>query len=237
MDPAPLTPLAEWVLGALGAFGYLIVFGATVFENLFVVGSLTPGETVVIAGGFAASLGRLTWWGVWLSSIAGTAVGSNISYWGGRKLGRDALVRLSTRSQGSWIGRLFKITPQSIEDSEQYFIDHGAKTVLVARFAVGLKNFVPVIAGVGKMSVFWFEVYTLLGAVIYTTAMVAIGWVVGSNFNLALRIASSIGWAGLLIVAIFVAFILWTRRRVRYRRQAKAAEKLEAEPSTEEDEA
>jgi len=132
-------------------------------------------------------------------------------------------VALTERAEDSWVGRIFRITPKSVADSEQYFIDHGAKTVLLARFAVGLKNFVPVIAGVGKMSVFWFEVYTLLGAVLYTTAMVVIGWVVGSNFDLALRIASSIGWIGLLVIAVVVVFILWTRRRVRYRRMTAEA--------------
>jgi len=218
MMPVTDMPIVDWVLSLLGTFGYLIVFGATVFENLFVVGSLTPGETIVMAGAFVASLGDLTWWGVWIASVVGTTLGSNISYWGGRRLGREALVAVIERVEDSWAGRLFRITPASVSDSEQYFIDHGAKTVLLARFAVGLKNFVPVIAGVGKMSVFWFEVYTLLGAVIYTTAMVVIGWVLGSNFDLALRIAGSIGWVGLLVVAVVVVFALWTRRRVKYRR-------------------
>jgi len=49
MMPVTNTPIVDWLLNALGTFGYLIVFGATVFENLFVVGSLTPGETIVLA--------------------------------------------------------------------------------------------------------------------------------------------------------------------------------------------
>ena len=57
----PLTgiPILDWFLNLLDAWGYLIVFGFTVFENLFVIGSLTPGETVVIAASAVASNGQL----------------------------------------------------------------------------------------------------------------------------------------------------------------------------------
>jgi BirA family biotin operon repressor/biotin-[acetyl-CoA-carboxylase] ligase len=219
-------PIVDWVLAALDTFGYLIVFGATVFENLFVVGSLTPGETVVIAASFVASRGRLMLSLVWLSSLLGTLVGSNISYWFGRLSGRAALVGLASKYETSRIGRLFRISDESVRASEEYFFQHGSKTVFMARFAIGLKNFVPVIAGASHMGVFWFELYTLLGGIVYTTAMCAIGWFLGENIDLAMRVATSIGWVGLGLVIAVVLAVWLARRRYEARR---AREEIEEE--------
>jgi membrane-associated protein len=214
-DPLSGIPIVDWFIDLLDQFGYLIVFGFTIFENLFVAGSLTPGETIVIAAAFVASLGRLALPLVWLSSVLGTVVGSNISYWFGRRAGRQAIVALGVRVERTWIGRLVKLDEQSIAASEQYFVDHGAKTVLIARFAVGIKNWVPTLAGASHMSIFWFEFYTLAGAVLYTSLMCAIGWFVGANLDVALSIASSIGWVGLFMLVLLVVAIYFARRRLR----------------------
>lgn len=224
-------PVFDWFLNALDALGYLIVFGATVFENLFVVGSITPGETIVIAGAFVASIGRLSIVGVWLSSVVGTLAGSNASYWLGRRLGHPALMTVIGRIEQSRIGRVLRISADSVSDSERFFKRHGAKTVLLARFAIGAKNFVPVIAGASRMQLFWFEVYTLLGAIVYTSVMCAIGWFVGrlagsveQNLRLGLRIASGIGWFGLIAIVVLIALFVWGGRQAASRIRRESAE-------------
>lgn len=214
-EPVTGVAIVDWFVGVLDDFGYLIVFGFTVFENLFVVGSLTPGETIVIAAAFVASLGRLSLALVWLASVSGTVIGSNISYFFGARAGRQAIVALGARIEHTWVGRLVRLDEESISASEQYFVDHGAKTVLIARFAVGVKNWVPALAGASHMSLFWFEFYTLVGAILYTSLMCAIGWFVGANLDIALSIASSIGWVGLLMLVLLVAAIFFARRRLR----------------------
>ena len=98
---APQTGFAllDWFLALLETWGYLIVFLFTVSENIFVIGSFTPGETVVMAAGFVSVGGALNPWLVGIASVIGTLTGSNLSYWFGRRGGRDALVR--------WGGRFF----------------------------------------------------------------------------------------------------------------------------------
>lgn len=227
--------IVDWILSALNAWGYPIVFVATILENLFVIGSFTPGETIVIAAALVASRGSLSLTLVWVMSVLGTLVGSNISYWGGRKAGRHRVLAFSERLAENPVGRLFRIDEDTMADAEFYFHTHGAKTVFVSRFAVGFKNFVPVIAGVTKMPVFWFELYTVIGAVVYTSAMCAIGWFLGTNFDKALKVASGIGWVGftlvaLVLVALWIGRRRWREHRIHMQEQA-AAERaaLEAE--------
>ena len=217
-EPVTGVAIVDWFLGLLGQWGYLIVFGFTVSENVFILGSFTPGETIVVAAAFLGSRGDLNLAGVWLASVLGTLVGSNISYVIGRRGGRDALTRWSER---------FRIPIMRIEAAEEYFYKHGSKTVFLARFAAGVKNFVPMIAGASRMGILWFELFSLLGAIAQTTLMVAIGYFVGENFDLGRRIASSIGVFGfILFVVVIVLLLLGRRRYVESRDERLIAEEL-----------
>ena len=217
-------PVVDWFLTVLGTWGYVIVFGFTVFENLFVVGSFTPGETVVIAAAFVASRGDLIIWLVWIASVAGTVTGSNISYWLGRRAGLETVHDFTQRVSETRVGRLLRIDASDVQEVHTHFHTQGAKTVLLSRFAIGAKNFVPAVAGATRMPVFWFELYTFLGAVLYTTLMCALGWFLGENLDLALRVASGIGWVGLFVFVVFVAGVIIARNRMRARRSAQAPE-------------
>lgn len=210
MEPVTGIAFIDWFLGLLDITGYPIVFGFTVFENLFVVGGITPGETIVVAAAFLSTpqYGSLQWPLVWLSSVLGTVVGSNISYFLGRKGGRDALLRY---------GHRFHVSEKRIAYAEEYFRVHGSKTVLVGRFTAGFKNFTPMIAGVSRMQVGWFELYTILGAMLYSTAMVLIGYFLGENFERALAFAAGLGYAGIALVITLVAILLVARRRRKKR--------------------
>lgn len=225
-------PLIDWFLVALDEVGYLLVFGFTVFENLFLVGSATPGETVVMGAALVASRGGLMIAGVWVASFFGTALGSNISYWGGRRLGMDAVDSFVRRIARMWVGRLFKVSEESVLDVYEHFHTEGSKTVLISRFAVGAKNIVPAIAGATRMPVFWFELYTLVGAGLYTTAMCVVGWFLGSNLDLALEVMRGIGFAGLVILVIFITVAWQVRKRVKRRRhlQEPGAASSSSEP-------
>lgn len=206
----PVTGFAplDWFLGLLDAWGYLIVTGFTISENLFVLGSFTPGETVVMAAGFVSEIGGLDPWLVGITSLVGTMTGSNLSYWFGRHGGRKTLLK--------WGGRFFD--EERIIAAEEYFELHGDKTVLVSRFAAGFKNFVPVIAGASRMRLWVFELYTFIGALIYTTLMVMLGRIFADNFDRALSVARSLTWVGLFLLVAMVGGIAWGRRRYIARR-------------------
>jgi membrane-associated protein len=216
MDPVTGIAIVDWFLGLLDSWGYLLVTLFTISENLFVIGSFTPGETVVMAAAFLSTpeQGHLVWPLVWICSVIGTVTGSNISYWFGRKGGRDGLMRMARR---------FRVGEERLEAAEAYFYMHGSKTVFLSRFAAVFKNFVPVIAGMSRMNLAYFEGWTLLGAVTYTSLMCAIGYFVGNNFDKALQIAASLGYAGLFLFVALIAVVLFGRRKLITRRTDRYA--------------
>lgn len=224
MIPQTGIGVIDWFLAALATWGYLIVLGFTIFENLFVVGSFTPGETVVIAAALVASRGSLSIAGVWLASVVGTVIGGNVSYWIGRRAGMGTVSALIERIATTRIGRLFNVDTSGLDEVTEHFHTQGSKTVLISRFAIGAKNFVPAVAGATRMPAFWFELYTLIGAVLYTSLMCAIGWFLGANLDYALHVASAIGWVGLAILALFIGSIVTARNRIKARRERRESD-------------
>lgn len=231
--PSTGIPIIDWFLAVLDQWGYIIVFGITIFENLMVIGSFTPGETLVIAGATVAANGGLLVAGVWIASFIGTVTGSNISYWVGRRLGMESVRATVEWVAATRIGRWLKITDSALDDVQQHFDDEGVKTVFLSRFAPGAKNMVPAVAGATRMPVFWFELYTVLGAITQTTTMVLVGWFLGNNIDRALQVASAIGYAGFIIFALFVGGFWFAGRRLRARREASAAEEAAEEAAQE----
>jgi membrane-associated protein len=220
MEPITGIAIVDWFLVLLNTYGYLLVFGFTVFENLFVIGSFTPGETVVMAAAFLStpSQGSLSLPLVWVMSVLGTTAGANISYWVGRVGGRETVLRL---------GKRFRVREEHMSAAEEYFFTHGSKTVFLSRFAAGFKNIVPMIAGASKMHLAYFEAWVLLGAITYTSIMCAIGYFVGENFDRALQIAAQVGYVGMALFLILVAVLIRARRERAKRRIEELAEERE----------
>ena len=210
-------------LAVMGAWGYAVAFAGALLENLFIAGSFMPGETVVMAVSFVASRDpRLNIGAVWLVSMLGTAAGSNISYWIGHQGGRPLLARIAIR---------FPRMAEGLHSAEEYFEIHGSKTVFIARFTAGFKNFVPTLAGVTRMPLVPFEIYTALSAMVYTTGLALLGYFFWSNLDLVTMWIRRAGvWAlvaWVAVVALYAGWRVWRSRRIEEQVEEYEAESTE----------
>ena len=111
--------ILNWALGALDQHGYAIVFAATVLENLFIIGSFTPGDVITTAAAFTAFTptgNSLSVGGLFAAAVAGTWIGSNISYFVGARGGLAFIERVGPR---------FGISVEAIEAGDEYFDRRG----------------------------------------------------------------------------------------------------------------
>ncbi len=124
--------------------------------------------------------------------ILGAVVGDQIGYWVGREGGRPFLLR--------W-GRYVRITPERLARAEAFFERHGGKAVFLARFFSGLRVFGALVAGISRMRWSTFFFYNALGGAVRTTAVVLVGYFLGSSLGLVER------WLGraTLLLAVLVA--------------------------------
>lgn len=189
----------DQILSLITQYGYLIVLFGVMAES---AGLPVPGETVLVAAGVLAQQGRLGIGDAILFGILGAVTGDQIGYWVGRKGGRPFVLK--------W-GSYVKITPERLGHAEGFFARHGGKTVFIARFVAGLRVFGALAAGVSRMHWRTFFFYNALGSVVWSTAAVTAGYLLGGSIGLVER------WAGrasaLLAVLILLATVLYLAYR------------------------
>jgi membrane protein DedA with SNARE-associated domain len=214
--------LVDFAFGLLAAHAYLFAFAFAVLENVFVVGSFSFGETTLLAAGFVASLSatdRIAPLPLFSVVLLGEVIGANVSYFIGLRGGRPLLQRFGPG--------IF----HRIEDAEAYFGRRGSVTVFLGRFAPGIKNFVFTIAGVSRMRLAVFEAYAVAGAVVYSAAVIALGYFFGSNFKALLKVVHNVGYGALVLAIALVAWALFNRWEAGRRRARDVAARQRREPA------
>ena len=199
---------------ALSVLGYPAV---TLFIMIESSGIPFPGETMLLLGGFyAGTTHQLSIVGVIIAAAIGAIIGDNLGFLAGRYGGRPFALRF---------GKYFFLKEHHLISAEQFFVKHGDKTVFFGRFIAILRAWAAFLAGVNKMRWWKFLLYNAAGGIAWATLMGTLAYVagrfVGNNFAVVERLGSSLGFAGLAIVVLPVAFWI-IRRQLRKRREQKA---------------
>jgi undecaprenyl-diphosphatase len=182
-------------------YGYAVIFVGVLLEN---AGVPAPGHTVVLAGAFLAQGGRLSIGWVFAVACVAAICGDNAGYWLGRKGGRAIVERHR---------KLLHLSEARQKWIEGFFERHGAKTVFLARFVTGLQTVGALFAGMSGMRWPRFFLWNALGAVSWSAAYSAAGYLFGTSWDALHR---WIGHAGLFALATIVAvgaIVILHRRR------------------------
>ncbi len=201
------TTIIPFLNNLYGAVGYLGVFIAMVIESTLLP---LPSELILPFAGWKVvdptAIEPLTHgpWNFWVVVVIGTAAnttGSIFGYYLGARLGRPFLDR--------W-GRFLLIRKHEIDQAESFFARWGSPTAFISRLLPGIRSVISFIAGVSHMPLGRFIVYSTLGAVPWTIALVYAGTVLGSNWT---QIRTTLQPFDTLIllacVAAVVAFVAW----------------------------
>src|SRR5215207_3443431 len=182
----------ENILHLIEQYGYLLILFGVMAESM---GVPLPGETILIAAGILVQRGSLGLGEVILFGILGAILGDQIGYWVGRKGGRPFVLRF---------GRYVFITPARLGRAEAFFDKHGGKAVFLARFFSGLRVFGALVAGISRMRWATFILYNALGGAVWATAVVLLGYFLGSSIGLVER---WLGRATLVLVAMLAVVL------------------------------
>jgi membrane protein DedA with SNARE-associated domain len=199
-NPAELSDL-------LAAWGYLGIFGFVFLGNL---GVPVPEETVLIAGGFLAAHGLLDLEWVYAVAIASAVVGDCCGFAVGRTGGQHLLERLAGR---------FEFVRNRIERLRTFFDQHGSKAVFMARFIAGARFLAGPMAGAAGMPFLRFLGWNIMGAMIWCSLMVTIGYLVGDEIWRAIGLVHwSARWiAGGAVLILVAAYLIrwWMNQTAR----------------------
>ncbi|MEU7997578.1 DedA family protein [Micromonospora sp. NPDC049060] len=170
-DPSQggLTGLVTDLTEGLGAPGVGL---AVALENLF---PPIPSEVILPMAGFTAAQGRMNLFAAILWSTIGSVVGAVVLYHVGAALGRDRVRAIAARLP------LVKVS--DIDRTEAWFARHGAKTVFLGRMIPIFRSLISIPAGVERMPLATFLLYTTLGSLIWNTLFVMAGYLLGENWH------------------------------------------------------
>ena len=192
------------LVGRLGQWGYLAIFIVATLESAAFLGLIIPGESLVLAAGFFASLGLLDLDVVIVVVAVGAALGDSIGYEMGRRMGRPALMRC-----GGHVG----LTNARIGKADAFFARQGSKAVFLGRFVGFARATVPFLAGASKMTYRKFLLYNVTGAALWSSAVVLLGYFIGTGWRTAQRWIGR-GSAILGGILLFLLLLAWLYRWV-----------------------
>jgi undecaprenyl-diphosphatase len=207
--------LIESLANSLGKWAYLLVGFLAMAETAAALGFIAPGEFAVIIGGVLAGEGTLNI--VLLIGIVWVAIviGDTIGFFIGHKLGRSFVDRHSDR---------FPRTAGHFSRVEQFFRDHGGKSIFLGRWIGFARPLMPFTAGTSGMSYRRFLPYDILGAGTWGTTFCLLGYIFWRNFSDVTRLAGR----GALALGILVIAIVFGVRAVRTLRDPEQRAKWKA---------
>ena len=201
--------IVAWIVDLVAAWGYTGVFLMMFVESSFVP---FPSEAAMIPAGYLASRGQMSATLAVLAGIGGSLCGAILNYQLALRLGRPVLER---------VGRYFFLKPESFEAAERYFDNHGELTTFVARLVPGIRQLISVPAGLARMNIPRFLLYTGLGAGIWSTVLVVLGYVAGEQEELwRPLLGKATGWV-LLLMVLLIALYGYAHFRRRVKKEPK----------------
>jgi len=192
---------------ALGAPGAGL---AIALENLF---PPLPSEVILPLAGFTASRGEMSLLGALTWTTLGSIVGALALYWIGALLGRERVIAIATRLP------LVKIS--DIEKTEAWFLKHGVKTVFFGRMIPIFRSLISIPAGVNRMPLGTFLLFTTLGSLIWNTLFVLAGYYLGENWSL---VEAYVGIGSKVVIGtVVLAVLIFIGRRLSEKNKPEPA--------------
>jgi undecaprenyl-diphosphatase len=199
IHPPSLESMAKDVGAALGSYTYAVVGALAYLETGAGVGLVAPGEAAVLIGGVTAGQGYtslpLLIGVVWACALAGDLS----SYYLGRRLGRDFLLKH---------GHVVKLTPERLGQVETFLARHGGKTIVVGRFIGFVRALAPFVAGSSRMPPRRFVPATLVASGLWSATFSVLGYVFWQSFAQAADIAKRGSFALAAVVAVVIVVIV-----------------------------
>ena len=211
-----LDSFVQWLLDLFRGMGYPGIVVLMAVESSILP---LPSELVMPPAGYLAAKGEMSFVVAVACGVLGSILGALANYGLAHWLGRAFFLRL---------GKYALTTEKALDRSERYFAAHGEISTFLGRMLPVVRHLISIPAGVARMHLGRFVVFTGLGALVWCTILTSIGWFIGSREDVILEVlnqeAKRYAGRALLVVlpvlaGIAAVYIWWYRRRAAQGRQ------------------
>ena len=202
-----LASIGSFIIQAISALGYAGVFFLMVLESMIFP---IPSELVMPFAGFLIATGEMNWWLVILFSSLGSVCGSLLSYYLGRAGGNRIVLKY---------GRYLFLDEEDLLKTEQWFARKGEITIFIGRLIPAVRHVISIPAGIGKMKVGKFILYTLLGATLWNAFLAYLGFLLGKNWVMVKQYVDVISTPIIILLLITGIYVVY--RHVRKKKEKR----------------
>lgn len=192
--------LANFVIQAISNTGYLGIFFLMLAESSLIP---IPSEIIMPFSGYLASTGKLNPVLIILAGSIGNLIGSLVAYVIGIKLGREFIVKY---------GKYVLLKKSHLEWTESYFKKYGDRSTFVSRLLPVIRTYISLPAGIAKMNLKKFSIYTFAGSVIWSTMLTYVGMILGDQWTRIRHYSDYIDGAVIVGLVVIIIIIIAKKR-------------------------
>lgn len=187
----------NFIVQTVGEWGYAGIFLMMFLESSFFP---FPSEVAMIPAGYLAHQGQMSLVLAWCTGTAGSLAGAVFNYYLCYFFGRELVLKY-----GKYVG----ITKVKMHKFEAFFKRHGEISTFNCRLIPGIRQYISLPAGLAKMNLFKFSLYTTLGAGIWVAILLAVGWYLGKNYDksafshIVVALLAAVG----LLTALYIVYV------------------------------
>ncbi len=164
-----------------------------------------PSEVVIPPAAWKAAQGDLNVYFVVITGTLGALFGSLINYFLSYYLGRKIVYAFADTR----IARMLLITPEKVEKAENYFVKHGRSSTFIGRLVPGVRQLISIPAGLSKMPLKDFILYTIYGAGIWNIILAAMGYFLYSQQELLSLYYHELSYVMLGLGIAFIGYLIY----------------------------
>lgn len=189
-------------LSPYGEIGLILIVFA---ETGLLVGFFLPGDSLLFTAGILANQGKLNLAVILIGCFVAAVVGDQLGFTIGQKTGPRLLRRPDSK--------LFK--REYIDRTEDFFDQHGAKTIVLARFVPVVRTFAPVVAGIGRMTRRTFISFNVIGGFVWVFGVTLAGYFLADAIGDSIDTYLYPLIAAIIIISLIPPFLEWRKAKKR----------------------
>ena len=186
--------LAQAIVDLIFDWGYFGIFLLMTIESSFIP---FPSEIVLVPAGYLASKGDMSIGMIMVSALGGSLLGAFINYYLALTLGRKILAKY---------GKYFFIKENALDKMDTFFQKHGHISTFTGRLIPGIRQLISIPAGLARMNLVQFSIYTGLGAGLWALILTMLGYFIGENQEL---IKAYLKQIVIVVLAMLVLLSAW----------------------------
>jgi membrane protein DedA with SNARE-associated domain len=199
-----LGDLSGWVADVIESLGYWGLALLVALESMF---PPIPSEIVLPLAGFLTGQGRMNYFLAVGAATVGSVTGALVLYGAGYAFGEHR-IRAIIRSRGRWLG--FK--EEDVDKADEWFDKYGGIAVMTGRVIPVVRSLISIPAGLRRMALPRFVLYTMLGSLTWNSLLIGAGWILGDNWE---HVEHYVGYLQYVVIAaVLIVGILWAWFRI-----------------------